>query len=146
MKTTVMLRKSFRQLPRLLALYLLAMLALMVLTGCRQKAQTATRISGTYQLVSVDGKSVPCEAKHGDALVVIHSGKFQLNPDGTCSSSMNFSANSRTNLNHVVNASYSVADTELTMKWEHAGMTKGQVVGNTFTMTNEGMVLSYQKQ
>lgn len=59
---------------------------------------------------------------------------------------MNFSANSRTNLNHVVNASYSVADTELTMKWEHAGMTKGQVVGNTFTMTNEGMVLSYQKQ
>jgi len=32
------------------------------------------------------------------------------------------------------------------MQWEGAGMTQGQIKGNQFTMTNEGMVFSYRKE
>jgi hypothetical protein len=38
-----------------------------------------------------------------------------------------------------------VKETELTMKWQNAGMTKGRIIGQTFTMTNEGIAYVYRK-
>jgi hypothetical protein len=44
-----------------------------------------------------------------------------------------------------VKATYTRQGTQITMQWEGAGMTMGNVSGNTFTMTNEGMVFAYRK-
>ena len=40
---------------------------------------------------------------------------------------------------------YTRQGTELTMRWEGAGMTQGNLDGDTFTMNNEGMIFSYHK-
>ena len=40
---------------------------------------------------------------------------------------------------------YTRQGTKLTMKWEGAGITMGNVESNTFTMDNEGMVFVYRK-
>jgi hypothetical protein len=82
---------------------------------------------------------------HEDTRMTIKSGVFTINADGTCSSLMKFAVGSHDAINREVKATYTRNDNELTMKWKGAGMTKGKVNGNTFDMTNEGMVLSYQK-
>lgn len=58
---------------------------------------------------------------------------------------MIFSVPPHKDTNREVKATYTQKGAELTMQWERAGMTKGQINGNQFTMTNEGMVLSYRK-
>jgi hypothetical protein len=44
-----------------------------------------------------------------------------------------------------VNATYTQNGAELTMRWQRAGMTKGRINGNEFTMNNEGMIFFYRK-
>jgi hypothetical protein len=56
-----------------------------------------------------------------------------------------FAVSSYPDVNRVVKATSTLAGTKLTMKWEGAGVTTGQVEGNTFTMNHEGIVLAYQK-
>ena len=101
--------------------------------------------TGVYALVSVDGKSLPCSLFHEGASPTVKSGAFTITADGNCLSQITFSLPDRGDLSREVKATYTRQGAELTMQWEGAGVTMGSVDGNTFTMTNEGMVFAYRK-
>jgi hypothetical protein len=123
--------------------------------GCKPKTETAGDANpaaavsaavhpvGAYSLVSVDGKPVPCQVTHDGHKMVIKSGGFQINADGTCRSQMFIEGR---DAGIEVEATYTQTGPTLTMKWRGAGMTVGNVEGDTFTMNNEGMVLAYRRQ
>jgi len=115
--------------------------------GCRPEKKGAAGIDpvGNYALVSVDGKQVPCTVQHDGQSVAVKSGTFTINPDGTCSSRVAFSAPSGDEHSREVKAQYTQQGSKLTMKWEGAGTTTGTVEGDTFTMNNEGMIFRYRK-
>ncbi len=97
---------------------------------------------GSYALVSVDGKKVPCTVDHDGRSMTINSGSFMINADGTCNSSMSLAGRDAA---IEVKATYTRDGSKLTMKWQGAGMTIGTVENGIFTMNNEGMVLVYRK-
>jgi hypothetical protein len=138
-------------------LYLLPLLMVSVWVGCKPEAKpTADTTSvgtaaadinpvGTYNLVSVDGKKVPCTLQHEGQSPTINSGVFTINADRTCSSKVDFSLPSGGKTSREVKATYTREGSKLTMKWEGAGMTTGTIEGDTFTMNNEGMIFAYRK-
>jgi len=134
--------------PRIIALSLLAILLALVLAGCKSAPDAATGIDSAkvYTLVSVDGQNVPCGVKHGGGTMNITSGTFTITSDGRCRSVINFAVPPHPDVSHEVKASYTQKGAELTMQWEGAGITKGQLKGKNFTMTNEGMIFAYRKQ
>ena len=142
-----------RPLTRYLLLGVLAAFVLFT-PGCKPKTETAADAKpaaatsaavspvGSYSLVSVDGKPVPCQVTHDGHAMVIKSGGFLINADGTCRSQMFVEGR---DAGIEVEATYTQAGPQLTMKWQGAGMTVGHVDEDTFTMNNEGMVLTYRK-
>jgi hypothetical protein len=70
------------------------------LDGCKQEAKVAADTKtvaaaaadinpvGTYALMTVDGKKVPCTVQHEGHTMTINSGSFSINADGGCSSKM----------------------------------------------------------
>jgi hypothetical protein len=139
-----------------LRLCLLPLLMAAVLAGCKQDVKVAAEAgdakvaadinpTGTYALVSVDGKKVPCTLQHEGQSPTVKSGCFIIKADGTCSSKVDFSLPSGGDSSREVNATYTREGSKLTMKWEGAGMTTGTVEGDTFTMNNEGMIFAYHK-
>jgi hypothetical protein len=119
----------------------------MAWVGCKQQAKVAAEgnPAGTYNLVSVDGKQVPCTLQHEGHTLTIKSGLFVINPEGSCSSKVVFSPPSGGDAAREVKATYIRQGSKLTMKWEGAGTTIGTAEGGTFTMNNEGMVFAYRK-
>jgi hypothetical protein len=101
--------------------------------------------SGTYALMSVDGKQMPCALEHEGRSLTVKSGSFVINADGTCSTKTVFAPPSGNDVSREVKATYSREGSKLTMQWEGAGVTTGTVQGDTFTMNNEGMVFAYKK-
>jgi hypothetical protein len=146
MKTTAC---SFRLTSITIPLFALSVLLLLPLhrLGAKEDASPAkeVEVTGVYNLVSVDGKAVPCDVAHDGTSIKIKSGVFTISADGTCRSLMNFSVPSKDDLSREVKATYTRTGAELTMKWENAGITKGKVDGKDFSMNNEGMVLLYRK-
>ncbi len=126
---------------------LLPLCLFLACAGCNKEPKASADINpvGTYALVSVDGKKVPCAIEHEGHSVNVKSGSFIINADGTCSSRMVFSPGSGADATREVKATYTRQGSQLTMRWEGAGMTTGTVEGDTFTMNNEGMVLAYRK-
>ena len=102
-------------------------------------------IAGVYTLVSVNGTKLPMTLEHEGAKLVIRSGAFTINVDGTCSSKMVFVPPPGQEVTRVVNATYTREGNKLTMQWEGAGITDGTVEDGTFAMNNEGMVLTYRR-
>jgi hypothetical protein len=149
MKITLGLRtqRSATRSAHLTVSLALGTLTLCLLTGCTRGDPDLAKVdpAGTYSLVSLDGKAVPCEVMHGETPMTIKSGVFTINADGTCQSLMKFSVAGHEDVSREVQATYTLQGAQLTMKWEQAGTTLGRVDGNHFTMTNEGMVLAYQK-
>jgi len=133
--------------PRFLGLCLISACLMLAGTGCKNRTGGNANLdpAGVYTLVSVDGKSVPCDLAHEGAALTIKSGVFTITADGHCSSQITFSVPARGDMNREVKATYTRQGAELTMQWEGAGMTMGNVQGNTFTMTNEGSVFAYRK-
>jgi hypothetical protein len=140
--------------PRVIALGLLAgTLLAMCLTGCKGSstadpgtaAVAPANLTGSYTLLSVDGKPVPCVVSHEGHDVTVKSGTFSINADGTCRSESVFAVEHYADVHRVVDATYTASGTALTMRWKGAGMTTGSVDGNTFTMNNEGMIFAYRK-
>jgi hypothetical protein len=133
----------------------LSLLMVVAWAGCKpagnatteKAAKTSGELNpaGTYALVSVNGKSVPCDLEHEGHSLKINSGSFLINADGTCSSKMVFSPPGGAEATREVKATYTREGAKLTMQWEGAGMTTGTVEGDTFSMNNEGMVLAYKK-
>ncbi len=137
-------RSSLLQVPGLLAL-----MVLLAWAGRGQGAEPSSPAgnpAGTYTLQSVDGKEVPCTTDHDGHKLTIQSGQFDIKAGGTCSSRMVFSVEGGNETTREVKATYTLDGSTLTMKWRGAGTTTGTVDGDTFTMTNEGMVLAYQKK
>lgn len=139
---------------RLLQLCLLPLFLVVICTGCKQEAKVATETkvaaggakdidpTGTYNLFTVDGNKVPCTVQHEGHAMPIKSGTFIINADGTCSSKIFLEGRDAA---IEVRATFTREDTKLTMKWQGAGMTIGNVEGDTFTMNNEGMVFAYRR-
>jgi len=134
-------------MPRFPGLCLISALLLLAWTGCKNEAASNANLAptGVYALVSVDGKNLPCSLAHEGAALTIQSGVFTILADSNCSSQITFSVPTRGDMSREVKATYTRLGAELTMQWEGAGMTVGTVNGNTFTMTNEGMVFAYRK-
>ena len=147
MKANSKSQKSENNTSRIIALGLLATCLWLMLTGCKHEtdAKPAPDPTGVYALVSVDGQPVPCVLTHEGTTMTVQSGAFTITADGHCTSRMTVTVGSRKDMNIVRRASYEQSGTELTMQWEGAGMTKGTVAGNDFTMNNEGMVFAYRK-
>jgi len=140
--------------PRNIAIVpLVSLLLLLALTGCRSgengtagaSSAGSTNLAGNYTLVSVNGKPVPCVVSHEGQDVTVKSGAFGIRADGTCTSTSVFSVAGHPDVNRVGEAAYTVSGFELTMRWKGAGMTKGTVNGDVFTMNNEGMIFVYRK-
>jgi len=133
-------------MPRILALGLLAVLTLVAVTGCKnENPPAAMEPTGVYTLVSVDGKNVPCSVTHEGVALTVKSGSFTLNADGTCRSLSTFAVPLNPDVSRDVKATFTRQGAELTMHWQGAGVTKGNLDGDTFTMNNEGMIFSYRK-
>lgn len=131
-----------------MALGLLAALVLLVMTGCKKSAANGSGQSGSaevYTLVSVDGKTLPCDDTHEGAGAKIESGTFTLAAGGTCTNSIVMRMAGRRDMANVTTATCTRQGADLTMQWDGAGTAQGSFSGNTFTMTNENMVFVYQK-
>jgi hypothetical protein len=146
--------ESASSTPRIVALGLLAALLLVILTGCKGNDKSnSTKLdptgaidpTGVYSLVSVDGKTVPCEVSHEGGAMNIQSGTFTITADGACSSAMTISVANRKDMTVVTKANWTRRGAELTMQWTGAGTTLGTVKDSAFAMTNEGMVFAYRK-
>lgn len=124
---------------------LLPLLLGMVWTGCGSNQVQEINPVGTYALVSVDGKKVPCAVTHEGNSLTVKSGTFIINADGTCATTTVFTVGDRPDISKEVKATYTRSGAKLTMKWQGAGMTLGTVEGDTFSMNNEGMMFSYRK-
>jgi hypothetical protein len=135
------------QTARVFAIGLLIILLVALMTGCRSGNRSAAEINpvGDYTLVSVDGKSLPCTIAHEGMSPTVKSGALIVSTNGSCLSRITFSIPQREDMSREVKATYSLQGAELTMRWEGAGMTMAHINGNQLTMTNEGMVFSYQK-
>jgi len=53
-------------------------------TGAIQ--QNSTDISGSYNLIAVNGAAIPATVTHGNAQIKVHSGSFTIRADGSCTS------------------------------------------------------------
>ncbi len=124
-----------------------AVTVMLCMCSCKPAATTTppSDVAGTYRLQSVDGKTLPAGVSHDGHKLEIRSGAFTIQTNGTCSSHMVFVPPSGSEATRDVKATYTLDGTTLRMQWEGAGKTMGSVLGNTFTMTNEGMVLVYQR-
>lgn len=147
MKTTYRPYTLEAHAPRLIALGLLALLLLLAISGCKcaTKAAAESNPVGNYTLVSVNGMAVPCDLTHEGTKMTVKSGGFTINADGTCRSISVFAVPPHPDIHREVNATYTQQGTELTMHWNGAGVTTGNIHGSEFTMNNEGMLFVYRK-
>ena len=119
-----------------------------LLSACKPEGKVAEASSdpaGIYALVSVDGKQVPASVSHDGTTLQMRSGTFTINADGTCSTKTVFVPPSGSEVTSEASATYTREGAKLTMQWQGAGTTTGTIEGKTFTMNNEGMVLTYRK-
>lgn len=125
----------------------LTLLAALAWTGCNPTGTTGaeTHPAGTYALASVNSSNVPCALNHDGHTLTIKSGVFIIDTNGTCVSKMSFTTPAGAEASREVKATWTRDQATLTMKWQGAGTTVGIVKGDTFTMTNEGMVLAYRR-
>jgi len=128
------------------AIATIALIVISALTGCKARpaASAGNGPAGTYNLVSVDSKPLPCAVAHAGSPTV-KSGIFVINADGTCSSKIIMSTPTGGDMTREVKATYVCNGNKLTMKWIGAGTTVGNFTGDTFTMNNEGIVFAYRK-
>ena len=101
--------------------------------------------TGVYTLITVNGAEVPATVFHDGREITVQSGTFTINADGTCHSKMLCSFPSGAERTREVDATYTQSGSTLNMRWKGAGRTKGTVKGDTFTMDNAGMIVSYRR-
>jgi len=123
------------------------MIAVLFLAAC-QTADTSVDnndITGIYYLVKVDGAAVPTTVSHDGVALGVRSGVFIISDNGTCFSRIRFVPAGGDAMTREAHAKYRVKDSRLIMHWKGAGMTEGNVAGQTFIMDNHGMIFEYTR-
>lgn len=120
----------------------------LLMPACQKDSPTAidAQYVGVYPLISVDGKAVPANLAHDGVTMQILSGAFTINSDGTCRSKMTVVPQGGAAVTTDVSGTFTYHGSTLTISWNGAGVTYGNLDGDTFTMNNAGMVLVYKKQ
>jgi hypothetical protein len=117
-------------------------------SGCgngKTAANSTPDHTGTYALVSIDGKTLPCTPPHEGGAPEVQSGSLTLNADGTHSSSITFRVPPDKTGTREVKGTYTRDGVTLNMKWEGAGTTTAKLEGSNLTMINEGIAFAYRK-
>ena len=119
----------------------------LLLIGCTRRIQAppSTAIIGTFQLVEVDGNTIPAEVTHGSSAVRIESGQIEFDSQGTCISRTVFGPPKGENIHREVRADCDYDGQTVDLTWHGAGRTRGEFAGEEFTMNNEGMMFRYRK-
>lgn len=123
---------------------LLAVACLVV--GCKGRPKPVGGGAEEFQLVTVDGRALPCVVGSERGRPEVRSGRFTVRPDGTCESDITFVVGGRGEVQRSVRADYVRNGDHLTMRWRGAGTTLGEIAGDNFSMTNEGVVFVYRRQ
>lgn len=114
--------------------------------GCAwQTRNTGLDPVGTYKLIRVDDRDVPCPVQHGGQSLIVESGVFVFESAGAGRSRIGFVGPGGGKVRREVRATYRCRGATLKMKWKGAGMTTGTLDGDTFTMNNEGMKFFYRR-
>ncbi|MBT5709128.1 MAG: hypothetical protein HOI66_22640 [Verrucomicrobia bacterium] len=122
-------------------------LGLGCLSACSHRNPSATFSPvGTYQLVEVNGQAIPTTVHHGGIEIRVVSGQLVLTEAGDGLSETVFGPPAGAKVHRRVEASYTQSGNELLLRWKGAGMTKGTLGNEAFTMNNEGMIFSYRKK
>lgn len=116
------------------------------------KVAASSDFAGTYSLDSIDGHAVPHTLQlegQGDLIVV--SGTFTLNSDGTMVSITNLALPSGDTMSRDVKGTYTREGSDFDMTWLRpevpggVGRNKVTIDGSTLTMINDGLLFVYQK-
>ena len=107
--------------------------------------QDRAETSASYDLVSVDGAAIPASVFEGNSTFRIHSGVFVIRADGSCSAKTVFGPVKGGEITRIAHATCTRKDSVLTMQWRGAGVTRGILEGETFTMDNHGMTFAYKR-
>lgn len=107
--------------------------------------QSETTVTGRYQLVEVNGETVPALVAHRYAEIKVHSGDFTIRADGSCSTTSVFSPPDGGMESRKSHGSWEKAGDKLTMQWLGAGKTVAILAGERLTMDNHGMDFVYQR-
>ena len=112
--------------PRIIAFMVLVLLLLCAVARGRAQAveKAAASPVGVYQLMSVDGRSVPGTINHEGTVMNVHSGSLTITTNHQITSVMTISVGDRQNVRVETHAAYTVKNSELAMKWQNAGLTK----------------------
>jgi len=103
--------------------------------------------TGSYDLVTVDGQTLPAIIDHDGVEIEVVSGWFEIRADGTCTCATSFEPPGHGEpIERVVDATYTLTDDTLMMQWQGAGQTVGTVAGERFTMMNEGIAFAYRRR
>lgn len=115
-------------------------------SGAEFTAQSVdSTISGYYQLISINGESVPGIVNHRFTRLQIHSGDFTIRSDGSCSTRLEFSSPLGGKELRVSHCEYEHEGSTLTMRWLGAGQTTGELAGSRFTTDNHGMEFEFER-
>ena len=102
--------------------------------------------TGTYDMVSIDGNALPYAPAHqGQKGPEIVAGSLTLNADGTFAFSMGYRLPGGATQSSDLKGTYTLEGSEFLLKWEGAGMTRGEWEGDTFSFNNEGMVFAFER-
>ena len=114
---------------------------------CKQQGETTTHpdISGSYNLATINGNTLPYTPPHQGGAPLVTSGTFTIKPDGNCTSKILFALPSGKSSSREVSATYKQEANKLNMQWHGAGRTIGTLEGDTFTMNNEGAIFIYRR-
>jgi len=115
-------------------------------TTGEDKMAGETDISGTYNLVSIDGNPIPYAPMHGGQRVPeVVEGSLTMREGGAFASAMEYVDASGKSLSRSFAGTYTPDGTEFILKWQGAGTTKVVIEDNILTMNNEGMLFVYEK-
>jgi hypothetical protein len=115
-------------------------------SGCGSAKETENvNPNGIYTLITLDGNTIPATVSEGGHTIQVLSGSFTFDGKGNCISKMTFVPQGGDQQIMEVNATYTMSDSTLTMKWQNAGITTGTINGDIFTMMNEGTKLVFKK-
>lgn len=117
-----------------------ALLAALAVPSCKSLEPT-----GTYTLVSVDGRPLPCPIRH-EGSPTMKEGRLVFTSPDVCTSRTVFTVPRREgDIVREVTATWTREGDMLTMRWEGMGTTTGTLSGASFVMDNEGILFEYRK-